>query len=326
MVFNPKVSIIIPVYNGANYLHEAIDSALAQTYRNVEVIVINDGSNDEGKTELIAKSYGEKIQYIYKENGGVASALNLGIREMTGEYFSWLSHDDVYYPNKIDVQINYLKNFNKDVILYSDYDCIDSKSKINSIERINHIDPVDFRYALITSYPINGCTALIPKSCFDEAGFFNEKLKTTQDYELWFRMSKKYEFIHIPEILIHSRLHPEQGTVTMYTIHVDERNNYFINCLNELFEESVATSNERKNALFFTEIAINLKKRRLFIPADHALSLSSIHISTKEKILNLKYLILKIYYKLYSIKLFIDYHINHFKINKLLSITNKKCF
>ena len=74
-----KVSIIIPVYNGSNYLKEAIESALAQTYDNVEVLVVNDGSNDGGATEQIALSYGERIRYFKKENGGVASALNVGI-------------------------------------------------------------------------------------------------------------------------------------------------------------------------------------------------------------------------------------------------------
>jgi len=82
--FCPKVSIIIPVYNGSNYLREAIDSALAQTYKNIEIIVINDGSSDEGRTEAIAKSYGDKIRYIYKKNGGVSTALNVGILAAEG--------------------------------------------------------------------------------------------------------------------------------------------------------------------------------------------------------------------------------------------------
>ena len=114
MTFNPKVSIVIPVYNGSDYLKEAIESALAQTYKNIEIIVVNDGSNDNGNTQRIALSYGNEIRYYYKENGGTATALNFGIEKMQGEYFSWLSHDDVYYPEKISTQIEYLnKQTNK---------------------------------------------------------------------------------------------------------------------------------------------------------------------------------------------------------------------
>ena len=117
--FNPLVSIIIPVYNGSNFLREAIFSALAQTYPNIEVIVINDGSNDNNKTDAIARSFGETIRYFYQENKGVASALNLGISQMRGDYFSWLSHDDIYLPEKIATQIKFLTSqLNKQIILY----------------------------------------------------------------------------------------------------------------------------------------------------------------------------------------------------------------
>src|SRR4030065_1713637 len=100
MEFNLKVSIVIPVYNGSNYLRGAIDSALAQTYKNIEVIVVNDGSDDGGKTEAIANSYGDKIRYICKKNGGVSTQLNVGILAAGGEFISWLSNDDGYIPDK----------------------------------------------------------------------------------------------------------------------------------------------------------------------------------------------------------------------------------
>ena len=101
MKYKPLVSIVIPVYNGSNYMAEAIDSALSQTYENIEVVVVNDGSRDEGRSDDIAKSYGDKIRYFPKENGGSSSALNEGIKNMRGEWFSWLSHDDLYYKDKI---------------------------------------------------------------------------------------------------------------------------------------------------------------------------------------------------------------------------------
>ena len=111
MPHSKKVSIIIPVYNGSNFLRDAIDSALAQTYESTEVIVVNDGSNDNGATARIARSYGKKIKYYEKPNGGVATALNYGIEKMTGDYFSWLSHDDMYEKKKIEEQIRFLSEY-----------------------------------------------------------------------------------------------------------------------------------------------------------------------------------------------------------------------
>ena len=110
----PLITILIPVYNGANYLREAIDSALGQTYENCEVIVVNDGSMDGGQTRRIAQSYGTRIRYFEKPNGGVAQALNFGVQQMRGEYFSWLSHDDVLCPAKIEQEWTALKGTEKD--------------------------------------------------------------------------------------------------------------------------------------------------------------------------------------------------------------------
>lgn len=304
--FTPKVSIVIPVYNGSNYLIEAIDSALAQTYKNIEVVVVNDGSDDEGKTEAIATLYGNKIRYFYKENGGVASALNLGIRNMIGEYFSWLSHDDVYYPNKVETQIKFLgENEDKNIVLYSDYDFIDSNSKLLYKKLIKHVEPEEFRYALITDWPIHGCTALIPKVCFKEVSFFNEQLKTTQDYDLWFKMSEKYDFIHIPEVLIKSRVHAEQGTISMRNVCDEEINQFYCRCLNDFFLNEEFKQTKRESSLYFIKIAINLKKRGFNESAQRALILSSTILSDSGIIFVLRRYTLEMYFSIYKIILWI---------------------
>lgn len=209
---NSKVSIIIPVLNGENYVKKAIDSALKQTYNNIEVIVVNDGSNDN--TDQICKSYGKKIKYIKKENGGVSSALNVGIKNMTGDYFSWLSHDDLYFPEKIEKQITYLNNINKkNVIIFSDYWCMDQNEKLflNPTiidDKILEEKPL---YSLLRGC-VNGITMLIPKEAFTRCGYFDESLRCTQDYDLWWKMIKKYEFIHIPELITKTRIHKNQDT------------------------------------------------------------------------------------------------------------------
>ena len=169
-----KISIIIPVYNGSDYLSEAIDSALSQEYSNYEIIVINDGSNDNGATEQIALSYGDKIKYIYKENGGVSSALNLGIKKMKGEYFSWLSHDDKYTPYKLKNLANLLNLYeNSKTVAISGVTYINDKSnKVRDVKyhlRENKlysgIEVIDY---LLKYGTLNGCAMLIPKKAFEE--------------------------------------------------------------------------------------------------------------------------------------------------------------
>ncbi len=212
-IFNPKVSIIIPVYNGSNYVHEAIESALAQTYENLEIIVVNDGSTDDGKTDAICKSYGNRIRYFAKENGGVATALNLAIKMMKGEYFSWLSHDDVYYPEKIQKSIEYISKLkNKSVVLFCDYETINEEGQLIERIRFNHeILKSKPEYGLLRGC-INGITMLIPRKAFMECGDFDLKLRCTQDYDMWRRIMKKYPFVHAPIIATKTRIHAGQDS------------------------------------------------------------------------------------------------------------------
>ena len=207
--FNPKVSIVIPVYNGSNYLKDAIDSAIAQTYKNIEIIVVNDGSNDNGATEKVAKSFGDKIRYYKKNNGGVSTALNLGIKKMTGEYFSWLSHDDMYYPNKVERQIEELeKQKNKKIILFSNYSLFEN-GKTTKVIFDHEMLVKKMKYSLLRGC-VNGITPLIPKDIIDEMGWFDPTLRCTQDYVYWHKIQKKYSFVHMEDILAVTRLHPKQ--------------------------------------------------------------------------------------------------------------------
>ena len=214
--YNPRVTIVIPVYNGEKYVSLAIDSALRQTYKNIEIIVVNDGSSDS--TDRICKSYGNKIKYLKKENGGVSTALNLAIQNMNGEYFSWLSHDDLYYSEKIEEEIKYINDnnlMNTKTIIYSNCSYNDQNGYYlgKTIHESNLLNK-DSAYSLLNG-AINGLTLLIPKKAFQEAGVFDTKLRCTQDYDMWFRMYKKgYKFVHIPNILTVTRIHKESVTNT----------------------------------------------------------------------------------------------------------------
>lgn len=226
-IFHPKVSIVIPAYNASNYLAEAIDSALAQTYDNIEIIVVNDGSNDDGATAEVAKKYSERIRYFEKTNGGSSSALNVGIRNMTGEWFSWLSHDDLYSPQKVETQIAYLNNLRLPIdevsrhVCFSASDLIDEAGKTIYKAELNKSQAMSVQLEIIkdnagliaepTKYSFNGCSCLIHRRVFETIGVFDEKLRLLNDVDMWFRIyATGYRIHYIPEALVKGRVHAKQ--------------------------------------------------------------------------------------------------------------------
>ena len=208
-------------------MREAIDSALAQTYPNIEIIVVNDGSNDNGVTESIALSYGNKIKYISKKNGGVSSALNAGIKVMAGDFFSWLSHDDVYSPDKIMSQIEILRNLDSDKLLgICGSKQIDSNSNViaSRLKKRNYLSNYGVGeivpwaaslHALICQGSFNGCSFIIPKNAFVECGQFDETLRYCQDFLMWIKLFLNgWSLAITPGCHVYSRVHDQQLTVT----------------------------------------------------------------------------------------------------------------
>ena len=249
----PLVSVVIPVYNGSNYLRQAIDSALAQTYENIEVIVVNDGSTDGGKTKSIALSYGSSIRYFEKENGGVSSALNLGIKEMKGEYFSWLSHDDLYLKEKIANQIELFRNygFRKDLVALCEYMTIDSASKIISrgTNRFKgkNISWQTALYDVLKKGSYCGCAFLIPKQVLINAGLFDENLRYLQDTKMWkIIFAGKIDLLYSNNRDVLSRVHEKQLTQTGRDLFNVEFDSEFKSILPLL----VAISDRKNNFLY----------------------------------------------------------------------------
>ena len=222
MQYEPLISIVIPVYNGSNYMADAIDSALYQTYKNIEVIVVNDGSADEGKTEEIALSYGDKIRYYTKENGGVSSALNLAIQHMKGEWLSWLSHEEMYKPEKLEKQVRFLNRLIderqvddiRDICVYAALERINSDGKFISKKTIavpSQMTPVDSLIFNIKRYSIGGCTVLMSKKILNEVGGFDESIRTVSDADLWYRMMLAgHNFFYSDDVIVMSRQHKQQ--------------------------------------------------------------------------------------------------------------------
>ncbi len=213
-----KVSIVIPVYNASKYIDECIQSALDQTYTDIEVIAVDDGSKDDSLQKL--KKYSEKIKVLTKENGGTPTALNAGIKAMSGEWFKWVSADDVLEKNAIEELLNVANTLgeeSKSCILYSNYELIDAKSKIvgEFIEpNYNNLKNFERNVILLDDFFGNGSTCFIHKSIFDRFGLFDEKIGFQEDYEFWLRccMLNDCRLYLIPKKLAKYRLHEEQLT------------------------------------------------------------------------------------------------------------------
>lgn len=278
MQYQPKVTIIIPVYNGSNFLAEAIDAALSQTYENCEILVINDGSKDGGASEKIALSYGDKIKYYLKENGGVSSALNFAFEKMTGEWFSWLSHDDLYYPKKIEKQIAFINqlieqdssiDLNK-ITVRCATESIDKDGKVIKTPSYKSVptceQPIDTILNNISNYRLSGCSFLLPAACIKDVGNFNEDIRTVSDVEYWYRLLfAGYTFYCLSDqILVKNRSHGKQVGKTKVDLFNKELTELFIwiaDKLNQNMQFRSISSNER---MFY-----GFAKRRNMVAANY---------------------------------------------------------
>jgi len=195
-----RVSIVIPVYNGSNYLAEAIDSALAQTYGDLEIIVVNDGSRDDGVTERIALGYGDRIRY------------NTGITEMTGQWFCWLSHDDRFLPRKTEVQVAFAEANADARVVGCDFELIDDAGKVFDVW--HSPDSLKRTGRDVLGGWIFGCALMIHRDVLDACGPFNEANRTTQDLEMWLHIIEQAPIHWLPDVLCQLRQHPEAGSRT----------------------------------------------------------------------------------------------------------------
>jgi glycosyltransferase involved in cell wall biosynthesis len=209
-----KVSIIIPVYNSQKFLANSIESVLNQTYKNTEVLIIDDGSTDDSLQ--ILKQYEDKITIISQTNKGLSGAINTGIKNMTGNWMKWFSADDVLYPNAIEILVNKAKKLPENIIVYSNWDIIDEhnrKLRVFSESNYNHLENFDFNIRLLDCQQINVNTTLIP-SCLFSRGCLIEELDdpVAIDYQFFLKAGILFDtkFHLIPRPLIQYRVHGGQ--------------------------------------------------------------------------------------------------------------------
>ena len=204
---NPLVSIIIPAYNAGRYIREAVDSALAQTYKNCEVIVVDDGSTDNTRQVLTPYIDAGKIKYIYQKNKGLAGARNTGIKNSSGEYIALLDADDLFLPEKIAEQVRALEENMDFGVCYSDLiHFSDAEPRKFYHHRYKYPSGNIFEPLLHKQF-INPLTVMARREVFEKCGYFNENLRRSEDWELWLRWAHAgVKFYFLNKALAHYRV------------------------------------------------------------------------------------------------------------------------
>ena len=191
-----KVSVVIPAHNKAELTVRTVESVLSQTYPSIEVIVVDDGSTDNTGERL--SSFGNKIRYVYKENGGACSARNLGISLAIGEYIGLLDCDDIYCPEKIERSVAYLERDPEVGFVHTGVDFIDKKDNISPA----YFPHKDRRMGwmakrLLLNNLISNSTVVVRKSCFEKVGFFDETIFIPADWDMWMRLAEQHKVGYI---------------------------------------------------------------------------------------------------------------------------------
>ena len=214
----PKVSVITPTYNQAQYITESIQSALDQTFQDFELIVVDDGSTDN--TRAVVDSYQDpRIRYIYQENRGVSAAINTGIKSSTGEYIVLLASDDMWLPRNLELQVKLLDSRPDIALALSDMYVFNSDTGAN-LGRMWQDVPDHYLRELHdgTRAPLNEflswgitlfaiVTTVMRRKVFDEVGYFDESLPCCEDYDMFVRMLQRFSIGIINEPLVRYRVH-----------------------------------------------------------------------------------------------------------------------
>jgi glycosyltransferase involved in cell wall biosynthesis len=214
MSTRPKVSITMPVLNGERYIAEAIGSIAAQTYRDFELIVVDDGSTDG--TAACVEAFRDKLALKYvkhTQNQGIARSVNDGLRHSSGEFVAFLDHDDRWLPDFLETQVAYLESHPDVTMVHADHQIIDTDGKVvcesvglwdGKDRPSGYIFPQLFQQSFIV-----GNSVLIRKPCLEELGGFDERLRFG-DYHLWMRMALKHKIDYVSRPLTQYRQHVSQ--------------------------------------------------------------------------------------------------------------------
>jgi glycosyltransferase involved in cell wall biosynthesis len=201
------VSVIIPSFNYARFVTEAVASALAQGYPHREIIVIDDGSTDDTRRAL--EPYEGQIRYIFQPNQGLSAARNTGIRAATGEFIALLDADDQWHPRKLELQLGYLRQHPETDLLATE-SFMDYKHRWPAIDE--RADVVAVKYGLedvLGRARFAPSSVVVRRRCLDVAGLFDPELRCVEDRDMWIRLASRFVLAKLPLPLLWYRVHPD---------------------------------------------------------------------------------------------------------------------
>lgn len=198
------VSICIPTYNRKDYLKETLDSILAQTYKDYEIVIVDDGSTDG--TEDMLKQLGFPVTHHWQQNGGDAAARNKLIELAQGQYISFIDSDDLLLPDAIEKLVKIMQTEDEDVIAYGSYWRIDQNGKVCGRCKRKLYSGNITKYLFQTVF-VHSCGSMFPKKILKDSTVFDTSLKVCSDYDFWLRLSMKYRFVALPDPTFKRRRH-----------------------------------------------------------------------------------------------------------------------
>lgn len=199
----PLVSVVIPFYNGVDWLNEAVGSVLEQTYSNYEIIVVNDGSKEN--IDKFIEKYGDKIVYLYQKNKGAGVARNYGIENARGQYIAFLDSDDIWKKNKLEEQISYMESNPQIMWSHSSYETFGNDE--NGIVDTSVMEGMIFPNCLCCCKIATPCVVIRKKVLDDNKTLrFCETMRYGQDFYLWVLLGEKYEIGHLDTALCMVRM------------------------------------------------------------------------------------------------------------------------
>lgn len=202
---SPLVSVVIPAYNHGAYLEDTIASALAQSWRDFEIVVVDDGSSDN--TREVVASFGDAVRYVWQQNRGMAGARNTGIREARGEIISFLDDDDLWKPSHLSQALAALHGRPAAAACHTGWQIIDSAGVRLPQLSTRTVPPEQLCDALLDGGFFPPCSVTVRRFCFERLGMFDENLQGYADWDMWLRVSGVYPFLGIPMVSVFYRVH-----------------------------------------------------------------------------------------------------------------------